>query len=159
MQHVIPHKPVHEVMTSDPITCTPYTTLAEAYEMMSTNQVRRLPIVKESGELIGIITKSDILSFVPVDLQGHKKPTNSSPELKNIIVEVTMSKKPVSVYLTDTVGHAAEIMLDKKIGGLPVINTDNRLAGIITESDIFRLIVKQWHDDNMVFSGAHNRGS
>ena len=159
MQNVIPHKPIHEVMTSDLITCTPYTNLAEAYEMMSKNGVRRLPVLKESGDLIGIITKNDILAFVPVDLQGHKNAGNAADELTRIIVEVTMAKNPNSVYLTDTVGHAAEIMLDKKIGGLPVIDANNKLKGIITESDIFRLIVKQWQDDNLILSGAHNKGT
>lgn len=57
-------------------------------------------------------------------------------------------------YQTDTIGRAAEIMLENKIGGVPVVDVNNTMVGVITDSDIFRAIVRQWRDDNLIFSGA-----
>jgi acetoin utilization protein AcuB len=54
-----------------------------------------------------------------------------------------MSANPVTIPLTATIQDAARLMLQRKVAGLPVVD-DGRLVGIITESDIFRLVVSTW---------------
>jgi CBS domain-containing protein len=56
-----------------------------------------------------------------------------------------MTEDPVTISQDATVGEAAQTMLIHKIGGLPVIDQDQNLVGIITESDIFRLVVRDWN--------------
>jgi CBS domain-containing protein len=55
-----------------------------------------------------------------------------------------MTPNPIVVSQDATVGEAAQLMLEHRISGLPVVDARDRLVGIITESDIFRLVVRDW---------------
>ena len=59
------------------------------------------------------------------------------------------------MFDNDTIGHAAELMLEHKIGGMPVLDGKRALVGLVTESNVFRLLADQWRSDNLIFSGAH----
>ncbi len=137
------------------VTVTPYVTLAAAYELLQKNKIRRLPVIDDSKKLIGIITLKDILEAKPSDIKHSLSLEEAYRYLSTLTVSVAMKNKPVSIYQTSTIGHAAELMLDNKIGGLPVLDANEELVGLITESDIFRLIVKRWRDENYLNSGAH----
>jgi acetoin utilization protein AcuB len=134
---------VSDVMTGTPITVDPYTSLAAANELMQVKKVRRLPVMKK-GKLVGIITQSDILEARPSDIKQPMNIEAMNKYLKDIIVDLVMTKDPVTIYQNDTIGHAAEVMLDRKIGGLPVIDTNHNLVGVLTESDLFRLMARHW---------------
>jgi acetoin utilization protein AcuB len=58
-----------------------------------------------------------------------------------------MTRSPETIQQNASIGEAARIMLEKKFSGLPVVDDENHLVGIITESDIFRLVVNEWHRD------------
>lgn len=146
---------VSDIMNPYVVTVTPYVTLAAAYELLQKNNIRRLPVVDDSKKLIGIITLKDILEAKPSDIKHSLALEEAYRYLSALTVSVAMKNKPVTIYQTSTIGHAAELMLDNKIGGLPVLDANNELAGLITESDIFRLIVKRWRDENYLNSGAH----
>lgn len=148
------HRPVAEVMTPYLITCAPWTTLAEAREQMAKNHIRRLPVVDE-GKLVGIITREDILQSESAGPGRHATPEEVRERLAAVTVQVVMTRKPLTVYQSDTIGHVAEILLDNKIGSVPVLDEQGALAGIVTESDLFRTIVRRWRDDNLLLSGAH----
>lgn len=151
VRHLV-HTQVSDVMTPYLITIDRYATLAEAYEIMVKNKIRRIPIVIDK-KLVGIITMSDILEAKPSDV-GHSLNSDEMNELlSTITVDTVMTKKPLEIYQTDTLGHAAEMMLDEKIGGLPVLDANRNLVGLITESDIFRTVVKKWRDDNILTAG------
>ena len=64
--------------------------------------------------------------------------------LANLKVSGIMTRNPGTIQQTASVGEAARIMLEKKFSGLPVVDEENHLVGIITESDIFRLVVSEW---------------
>ena len=132
---------VRDWMTADPVTIQPDAPLAEAYKLMKENEVRRLPVVNRQRELIGILTRSDLLQHVPF-FPDEDELEEELPYI-NLTVEEVMSYDPISIESTDTVQDAAELMLEMKISGLPVA-AGNRLVGIITESDIFRLVVAEW---------------
>ncbi len=146
---------VSEIMNPYLITITPYVSLAEAYEIMVKNKIRRLPVVTGNKELIGIITIKDIFEAKPADIKHTLPLEDVYNYLSTLTVSVGMTGKPVIIYQNSTVGHAAELMLDNKIGGLPVLNTKRELVGLITESDIFRLITKHWRHENYQNSGVH----
>ena len=143
---------INESMTTSLITVDPYATLSEALEIMQKNKVRRLPVV-EKGNLTGIITLIDIYQAEPSDVRQSMSLDKLYDQLSKLTVMVAMTKNPVTIYQTDTIGHAAEVMMDNKIGGLPVVEADGKLVGLVTESDIFRLIAREWRNENKVSSG------
>lgn len=134
---------VADWMTRDPITIAPDASLVTAYELMSENEIRRLPVV-EKGEMVGIITLSDVLRAMP----GLREDLNTETKLSltDQTVRLTMTWDPVTVDPEDTIQEAAERMLEYQVSGLPVVS-GGRAVGIITESDIFRLVVESWSDE------------
>lgn len=143
MTESIATMPIVECMTPYLITLGKYDSVAQAYEKMTANQIRRIPVLEREA-LIGIVTLSDILQFKPVEVGRYLSFKELSETLDNLIVELIMTPDPIVVYQTDQVGYAAELMLENKVGGLPVLDSTKRLVGLVTESDIFRLLARQW---------------
>lgn len=154
MSENLVHRPVADIMTPYLITCAPWTTLAEACELMAKNHIRRLPVI-DDGKLVGIITREDVLASESTKGSYRKSSEELQRRRSAIAVQAVMTKKLLIVHESDTIGHAAELMMDNKIGVVPVIGVDGKIAGIVTESDVFRAIVRKWRDDNLIFSGAH----
>ena len=107
-------------MTKEPITVEPNDLLICASHKMQTGGFRRLPVVS-GGKLVGIVTDRDLREH-----EGHLEQTK---------INGVMTEKPVTVTPATTLEEAAQILLERKIGGLPVV-ADGRLVGIITTSDI-----------------------
>ena len=128
-------------MTKEPLCITPETTLSEAAMLMSRRKIRRLPVVRDQGAvvktLLGIITLTDVARGYP----PHLNPLSPSADRQGVDtpVEGIMTTSVISVAPTAALEHAAGLMCTRKIGALPVIRRDE-LAGIITESDIFRAL-------------------
>ncbi len=129
-------------MSKDPVTIQPETTLPEAHRLMKKHGIRRLPVLKE-GRLVGIVTLGDVRGAEPSGAT-----TLSVWEINYLIsrlkVEEIMTPNPIVVKRDAKVGEAAQLMLRYKISGLPVVDDVGMLVGIITESDIFRLVVHDW---------------
>lgn len=125
---------VKQIMTPDPITVKPDTGILEAANLMKEKKIRRLPVVK-GEKLVGIITEMDILKVQP-----SQATTLSVFEVNYLLTKMTvndvMTKKPLTVDADATLEEAALIMRENEVGGLPVLK-DNRLVGVITESNIF----------------------
>ena len=134
-----------EWMTSDVVTVTPDTSLPEAHRLMTTNQIRRLPVLKES-RLVGIVTRGDVRGAEPSEASSL-----SIWEINYLLAKLKindiMTSKPHTASPEMTIGEVAKIMLDKKISGLPVVDDRGNVVGVITESDIFRMIVQSWQED------------
>ncbi len=133
---------VKDWMSREVLTVAPETTVLEAGRLMIDRTIRRLPVV-EDGRLIGIVTHGDVrgaraMSAVGVDMW------ELSYQISRLTVREIMTPNPVTVSPDDTIGAAAQRMLKYMIGGLPVLDHQNNLVGIITESDIFRLVVRDW---------------
>lgn len=136
---------VKDWMTADPITITPDTTLPKAHRLMMEHNIRRLPVIKNKS-VVGIVTLGDVRGAEPSGAT-----TLSIWEINYLIsrlkVEEIMTPRPLTVSQAATLGEAAEMMLEHKISGLPVVNGANQLVGIITESDIFRKVVRDWREE------------
>jgi predicted transcriptional regulator len=117
---------VRDWMSTPPITIAPTTTLADALDLLEKRRIRRTPVVDDRG-LVGIATKSDLQAAL------------SRPDTDALPVSKIMTKKPSTVAPDETIEGAAQLMLHKKISGLPVVE-DGRVVGIITESDLFRAL-------------------
>jgi CBS domain-containing protein len=139
---------VSEVMNPYLVTVSAYDTLARAHELLVKNKIRRLPVVDNNKKLIGILTLKDVLEAKPSDIKHTLYIDDIYKHLSQLAVTTAMTSKPITIYQTSTVGNAAELMLEHKIGGLPVLDAEGNLVGLITESDIFRLIVRMWREEN-----------
>ncbi len=136
------HELVKDWMTREALTISPDTTLPEAHQLMGDKRIRRLPVV-ENGKLVGIVTRSDIRGAQPSSATAL-----SVWEVNYLIarlkIEAIMRPDPITISPEATIGEAARTMLEQKIGALPVVDGDGKIIGIITESDIFRMVVKEW---------------
>ncbi|MDE7242262.1 CBS and ACT domain-containing protein [Desulfovibrio sp.] len=126
-------------MTPEVITVTPDTSLLKLGKLMRDNGVRRLPVL-DNGRVAGIISDRDVRDASP-----SKATTLDMYEMHYLLAEIKakdiMTPRPVTIKPTDTVEKAAMIMLDKKIGGLPVVDEKGALVGIISDQDVFKALV------------------
>lgn len=133
---------VQDWMTRDCATIEAHASLADAHKIMREKKVRRLPVL-EHGKLVGIVTLGDVRGAEP-----SQASTLSVWEMHKLLadlkVEKIMTPHPLTVAQDATIGQAAQIMLDRKVSGLPVVDEKGNLVGIITESDIFRLVAQEW---------------
>lgn len=137
---------VRDWMTVEPITAREETTLIEAYKLMRSRGVRRLPVVDTDHRLAGIVTRSDIEQVMPLAPHGGER-AEALYSLAGMTVAEVMARSPVSVQADQAIQDAAELMLRAKVSGLPVVTAD-KVVGIITESDIFKLVVESWTDQD-----------
>jgi CBS domain-containing protein len=133
---------VNDYMTRHPFTISPLTTLLEAHRIMGVKRIRSLPVTNE-GNLVGIVTRSDLLSADPSSLFTKGQQTVSK-RIQNTPIEYIMTSSPLTVGQNVSISEAAAIMMEHKIHSLPVLDDDQNLVGIITESDIFRFIVQNF---------------
>jgi acetoin utilization protein AcuB len=129
---------VAEWMTRAPLTVSQDATVSEASRLMVKHKIRRIPVVTADGSdrLMGMVTKSDVLGAAPATLNPFSPGATDAPSLA-MPVRAVMSLAPVTTVGTAPLELAAQIMLDHKVGGLPVL-VNGRLVGIVTRSDIFR---------------------
>jgi acetoin utilization protein AcuB len=131
---------VRERMSTHPVTITADTPITEALRVMRQSQVRRLPVLDPDGQLAGIVSEKDLLYASP-------SPATSLSiyemhyMLSRLLVSELMTADVITVSPDVPLEEAARIMADNKIGGLPVIE-DNKLVGIITETDIFKVFLE-----------------
>lgn len=126
-------------MTPNPIVIDPQTSILDALHIMKEKKVRRLPVVAH-GKLVGIVTEKDLR-----ESPSLKATSLSIFELNYLLaktpVSEVMTKDPITVTPDTTIEDAAVIMRDNQISGLPVVD-DGKIVGIVTETDIFDMLVK-----------------
>jgi acetoin utilization protein AcuB len=114
------------MMTPDPVTIGPLETLSKAKMMMDAGRFRRLPVT-EDGQLVGILTERDL-----------KQHTGA---LASTRVNAAMRTQLVTVTPYDTVEEAAQLMLNYKVGGLPIV-ANSKLVGIVTTTDLLKAFLR-----------------
>jgi acetoin utilization protein AcuB len=130
---------VKNKMTANPFTVSPEQTIPDALEIMTKNNVKRLPVM-QNGKLVGVISKEDIAQASP------SKATSFSVGEINYILSKTkiskvMNKNTIVISPNALLEEAATLMRDNGVGFLPVVEND-KLVGIITESDIFDAFIE-----------------
>ncbi len=129
-------------MTAPVKTIHPNTTVPEAYHLMLLLGIRRLPVVDDTG-LVGIVTLGDLREARPSSVA-----VPSLYELSYLLARATvaqvMTHQPFTVTPQTPLRAAAELLRRHKIGGLPVVDAADRLVGILTESDLFRIFMTHW---------------
>lgn len=119
---------VSEWMTCGPETVAPEDLLESVVEKMQRGSFRRVPVVGEGAVLAGIVTKRDLAEH-----KGYHATTR---------VRAAMTEQVVTVAASDSIDRAAALILEHKVGGLPVVDGDHRVVGIITTTDLLRGLLR-----------------
>ena len=127
-------------MTKRPVTVNADATVDNALALMHSEKIRRLPVVDKAGKLVGIVSELDLLKVSPspaTSLSIYEIPYL----LSKITMQDIMTEDVITVTEDTPLEEAALIMAENKIGGLPVMR-DDKLVGIITETDLFRIFLE-----------------
>jgi acetoin utilization protein AcuB len=127
-------------MTRNPITVRDDTSMYDALKIMRENKVRRLPVLDQDGKLVGMVSEKDLLYASPSPATSLSV-WEISYLTSKISVKELMSRQLVTVCEDCPLEEAARLMVDNKIGGVPVIRGD-QLVGIITETDLFKIFLE-----------------
>lgn len=130
---------VGDRMSRPVISVSPDAPINEVLAMFKKEHIRRAPVLKD-GKLVGIVSERDLLNAAP-----SSATTLSIWEMHYLVSKVkikeVMSKKVITVSRDTPIEGAARIMADKKIGGLPVVDSD-KVVGMITETDLFKVFLE-----------------
>jgi acetoin utilization protein AcuB len=131
---------IKDWMTKDVITVDPEASMMRAAKLMKEKGIRRLPVVDDKGKLVGILSDRDVKEASP-----SKATTLDVHELYYLLSEIKvkniMTPNPMTIRDTDTVVKCAAVMHDKKISGLPVLNDKDELVGIMTQNEVYRVLL------------------
>ncbi len=134
---------VIDVMTRDPITLSPTETVGQADELMTQNKFRQIPIVMNK-ELVGIVTDRDVRSFLSGSLLAS--PHDRDRAFNTRIREI-MTSEPITVSPEDDLQEVIELLIEEKMGGIPVVDDNEGLVGIVTYVDVLRCFLNRLQED------------
>ena len=150
-------KTVAEIMTTDPITVSPETSLQKAIQILAERDIGGLPVVDKQGQLVGVISETDLTwQATGVDTPPYvmfldsiiylQNPAKHNEEVHKALgqtVGEAMSDNPATVQPNQLVREAARIMHEKKVRRLPVVNEQSELVGMITQGDVIKMMASQ----------------
>lgn len=131
---------IKEIMTVKVVTISENKSLLEARELMRKVGLRRLPVIDDIKRIVGIITDGDVGRSEPSDASTLSK-YEANYLLSKLKIRDIMTRNVLTVKETDGVEIAAHLFYKNKIGALPVVDESNCLCGIVTDSDVFKVIV------------------
>lgn len=134
------NKTVGEVMTPNPITVKPETPLKEAIALLVEHKISGMPVIKEGGELVGILSESDLMwqetgveppPYIMIldSIIYLQNPNRYDKEIHKALgqtVADVMSDKPITISSTKTIKEAAQLLHQKQIRRLPVVDSDKK---------------------------------
>lgn len=134
---------VADIMTKDPLTVAPVETIGQAEDLMNTNKIRQLPVA-QGKDLVGIVTGRDIRSFLSGSLFESVEARENALNTK---VREIMTTEPMTVSADDDLQEAVELMIEEKIGGIPVVDEAEGLVGIVTYLDVLRCFLNRLQEE------------
>lgn len=125
-----------QIMKRPVVSLSQDATLKEAWELISRRRFRHVPIINKEGKLVGIISDRTLLNetsqFNPNAAQGDRVKI-----VKDIMVTKVLTARPE----TD-IGYIAKVFIEEKVGGMPIVDHQGLVVGMLTRSDILRTLVK-----------------
>lgn len=132
---------VRDLMTDNVATVQVDDDLSVLYDLMDSRRIRHVPVLDEDGDLVGIVSQRDLIRGALGDAGGL--PMSAQRDLlRSAQVGAIMVTEPTTVESDTSLREAGELLLEHKLGCLPVLEGDE-LVGIITESDFVRYTVEQ----------------
>jgi CBS domain-containing membrane protein len=134
-----PDVTVEQIMAKNPATLDRNDTLDLADDVMSVGRIRHMPVIEE-GNVVGIISQRDLFRSALVKALGFGSKTQTVIS-RTIKVKEIMTNHVITISPDASVKEAARVMIERKIGCLPVVE-DEKLVGLVTETDILRYVVE-----------------
>jgi CBS domain-containing protein len=141
---------VEDVMTREVISVLKYDSIVHAAHILSEKNISGLPVVDKKNKVIGIITQADILSIVGMrkghtlkDLLKHMLGERLPERKMGDIVADIMVSPAVTLTTRANIAEAAQMMDEKKVRRLPVVDGKNKLVGIISRADILKAVLRK----------------
>ena len=145
---------VRDIMRTDVVTIAPEATVHELVTLMGERDVSGMPVIDDSGHLVGIVTEGDLVVedadlHMPFAVQflgdvvsfgGKKKFEERLRKMVGNLVSEVMTSEVLTVHPDEPVTHAANIMVDKKVNRVPVVDDDDIMIGIVARADIIRML-------------------
>ena len=132
---------VRDIMSSPAITVSPDTTLPAANALMKEKEIRHLPVL-EKGRLVGIVSRGDLReASISASINADQYELHFL--LNKLTVGKLMTRKVRTVTPDALVVDAADLMTEHKIAGLPVVDAEGAVIGIVTESDLLKMLVRR----------------
>ena len=144
-----------DIMTSEVITISPNMGIIDAARILMENHINGVPVVNAEGKLVGILCRDDLISqqkkipipsfFMVLDgIIPLTSPRHLQKEMEKITaatVDHAMTTKPITVMPDTDIEVVAELMVDKKIHTIPVIDNDGCLVGVVGKEDLLRTLI------------------
>jgi CBS domain-containing protein len=132
---------VKNIMTKDIITINANENLSKAGDLMDKNHFRHLPVV-EGDKLIGILSKTDLLRLGFNDRMGELESQIGANLYDVLNVGQVMVAHPMFISESMSIAEASQKMIEEEFHALPVVDDENKLAGILTSSDALRFFIE-----------------
>lgn len=132
------NEPISSIMTKDVITISPDTTFNEVKKILFTNRIHHLPVV-EKTKLVGIITSYDLVKIA-----------DDFSKIQDNSIRSFMTKKIARLEPEDKIGTAAEVFLENMFHGIPIVDSDNVLKGIVTTHDVLMFLFDREYPDHKI---------
>ncbi|MEK6635398.1 MAG: CBS domain-containing protein [Planctomycetota bacterium] len=132
---------VKDIMKTQLVTLNADSKLGFANDIMYLGRIRHLPVVKGENIVVGILTQRDLYRASLTSILTNWK--ENKEFLDSIKVSDVMTKNVATINPDATIEEAAQVMIDKKIGALPVVKDKNKLVGLITETDVLQYFVDE----------------
>lgn len=133
-----------DIMTTEVLTVPPETSAEEAYNLMKTNNIRSLPVVDPDEGLVGIVTDRDVRQvIIPWRTRHERRGREFYYLARDTDVEDIMTQEVVTITPETSVAEAARLIYQHKFGGLPVVDQEGEVVGIITTIDLIGLLIRK----------------
>ena len=128
-------RPVSDIMRREVVTLSIKERLDLTQDIMSLGRVRHLPVLDDEQRVVGIVSDRDLLAAAMTKVLDFD-PASRRTFLRSIEVGEVMAKEVVSVTEDTEIGEVARILVERKIGCVPVLDEDGELLGLVTETDL-----------------------
>jgi len=128
---------VSKIMATDVVALERNASLGIAKEIMDQRRLRHFPVV-EQGNVVGVVSQRDLFRASLASMLGYEERTKKV-FLDNLSIKGIMSDPPITVTADTGISEAARLMVEKKVGCLPVVD-GKRLIGLITETDFLKVL-------------------
>lgn len=138
---------VKEIMTDNVVAVSEDTEIKEAARLLSENRISGMPVIDETGKVIGVVTEADILASAGIkkehrfmDILKHLFGEPVPSGRKGEYVKEIMTSPAITTHADADIRDIAKILDEKRIKRLPVVDKEGRLIGIISRADIIKAI-------------------
>ena len=128
---------VSKIMATDVVALDRNASLGSAKNIMDRRRLRHFPVV-ENGNVVGVVSQRDVFRASLASMLGYNERTEKA-FLDNLSIKGIMSDPPITVTADTGISEAARLMVEKKVGCLPVVD-GNRLIGLVTDTDFLKVL-------------------